>query len=209
MKRISIILTAALILIPVVNAEKIKIRTVKPGPVEGPYSLIDDKIVYRDPNLVVTVMRIENSVDEARFCKARTGEPHNLFLGSDRPDLFQLYLLKIVNHSSETVIFNPGYASVNLKNDVLVLKDYTALYSFFNLHLPKKRPLFERIAPEIIYDRNEKLNPEESVTAFLVFDSLPDSRMKSFNLELSWLYMGQENVHLLFPYTVETRKIKI
>ncbi len=173
----------------------------------GGYSVENDKVIYRGQGLTVVLKRLTVE-EEAKFFAINTGKSFNVFLRKDAPRLFELYLLKIVNHSDQKVIFNPGFSQIAAKKTRVCVKDFTSIYSFFNMTSPDKFKKVEKYIQALVYDRNETLMPDQSVNKFLVFDRLPDEKIRTFVVNLSWLYIGQENLHLHFPYTVKYQKKK-
>ncbi len=208
MKKTVLITAALIIAVFAASAEKLTTdRAVEPFIAKNStgFSIENGMTVYRGEG-ITTAIKMLNPEEEALFIKLNTGKDINIFLTDKQPRAFELFLLKITNHSEEKVIFNPGFAHLISKKSRGYIKDFTSLYSFFNETAPDSFRDIERILQTLVYDRNETLLPGESVNKFLVFSPVSENRTKFLAVDLSWLYIGQENLHLQFPYRIIYKK---
>jgi hypothetical protein len=186
------------------SGKEYEARVAPPARLEAPCRLEGSTVVYETAALAAAARLLPPS-DEAAFMKLRTGKEWRLFSHDDGSSPFWVFVLTLKNRSKETLYFNPGYASLQCKrrggwNSL----EITDLMRFFRERAPGQAAELQPVLEEILWSGAVSISPGGSMSKILVFRPFPAKpKDRAMTLECSWLTLGQESMHLVFPFALE------
>ena len=178
-----------------------EVEPLVPAQAAAPYRVEGRALVYEALGVRATLRQVLPS-EEAAFFEARTGRPRRVFSPDGASSPVLLFALTLQNHSQASLVFNPGFVTINT-NRIGGIKplDYADLYMLLRERpqaLADAQPLLENH----VWFQPETILPGGAASRLLVFGPLPSKKTKLAVVDCAWLHLGGESFHLAFSYEV-------
>ncbi|HKZ40660.1 MAG TPA: hypothetical protein VJ044_06835 [Candidatus Hodarchaeales archaeon] len=159
------------------------------------YEVQNNKIYFRKGN---EGLILEQATEEAisKYYSDRGANIGNPFLSlKEISKDHTIFLLTLINRGRSSVTFTPRYVTLQIKHDNFYPMDFAILLEALEGLDRTKASILQKS----IFHSSEALHPNEVITKFLVFPSLP-KKFDELMLEFDYLFFGDREIRARFYF---------